>query len=141
MAKTHDKKSIDPAWHLIDATRHSLGRLATTASTLLRGKHKTAFTTYLDHGDHVVIINTKNIRLTGQKLLQKRYYSHSGYLGNLKTKKISDIGLDKALYQAIYGMLPSNKLRNKWLAKLHIYLDENHPHQANVAGNKINKSS
>lgn len=120
-------------WHCLDAKDVPVGRLATKIANILRGKNKVNFRLNLDVGDHVVVINVAKIALTGNKLADKKYYSHSGYLGNLKTRQISDIGLINVLEKAVTGMLPNNKLNQLWLKRLHIYAGHDHPHQANLA--------
>ena len=127
-------KTRERPWHELDATNIALGRLATQASILLRGKQDVNFKAHLDTGGHVVITNLDKVRITGNKLKDKFYYSHSGYLGNLKSKPLSELGVVKGLEKAVYGMLPVNKLRDHWIKRLHIYLDDNHPHKANLAG-------
>ena len=120
-------------WHCLDAKNIPVGRLATQISNLLRGKGKVTFRPNVDGGDHVVVINVDNIALTGNKLADKKYYSHSGYPGNLRTRQISDVGLSNVLERAVFGMLPKNKLHPLWMKRLHIYPGSDHPHQANLA--------
>lgn len=113
--------------HTIDATNKVLGRLAVETANLLRGKSKPDFVPYLDKGDEVVVINTDKVRVTGQKLKQKIYYSHSGYPGGIKA-----VELERALKRdsrevvrkAVYGMLPKNKLRDKIIKKLRLYKED-----------------
>lgn len=121
-------------WQHINASELPMGRAATLASKFLQGKHKISYVPNQICGDNVVITNVKNIYLSGNKMNSKKYYSHSGYPGNLKTKTISDIGLVKACENAVYGMLPVNKLRSTWMKQLHIYETDDHPHKANLAG-------
>lgn len=128
-----NSKSEERLWHQLDANDISLGRLATKASGLLRGKQKINFKPYLDSGDHVVVINMDKVRITGKKMTDKFYYSHSGYLGNIKSKSLSNIGLIEGFKKAVFGMLPNNKLRPGWMKRLHIYSGDNHPHKANLA--------
>src|SRR5271167_4992698 len=104
-------------WFVLDATDKALGRLATKAARILIGKDKASFTPYLDSGDHVVIINANKIKMTGNKLEQKVYYSHSGYPGGLKAVPA------KRVREAIVGMLPKNKLRARRAKKLRVYRD------------------
>src|SRR6266446_6489075 len=104
-------------WFVVDATNQVLGRLATKVARILIGKDKPSFTPYLDSGDHVVVINADKIRLTGNKLEQKVYYSHSGYPGGMKEVPA------KRVREAIIGMLPKNKLRARRLKKLRVYRD------------------
>jgi len=120
-------------WHVVDAADQVLGRVASKAAMLLMGKHKPTYTTFLDTGDHVIIINAAKIRLTGRKEEQKIYRRHSGYPGGL-----SEIGLQKVrstrpnriVEQAIAGMLPKTKLGKQMYRKLKVYAGDKHPHQA-----------
>jgi large subunit ribosomal protein L13 len=112
------------SWFVIDATDQVLGRLATKAARILIGKDKPSFTPYLDSGDHVVIINADKVRLTGNKVEQKVYYSHSGYPGGLKAvpaKRVRESKPDWMIREAVLGMLPKNKLRARRARKLRIY--------------------
>jgi len=116
-----------PKWVVVDASGQVLGRLAAAVARLLIGKDKPNFTPYLDCGDHVVIIHAQKIRLTGNKLEQKIYYSHSGYPGGLKevpAKRIRPDRADWMVREAILGMLPKNRLRASRARKLRVYLDE-----------------
>ncbi len=113
-------------WYVVDATNQVLGRLATKVARMLIGKDKPSFTPYLDSGDHVVVINADKVRLTGNKIEQKIYYSHSGYPGGLKEvplKRIRPTRPDWVIREAVLGMLPKNKLRARRARKLRIYLD------------------
>jgi large subunit ribosomal protein L13 len=114
-------------WHVVDASGQVLGRLATLVARILIGKDKPSFTPYLDSGDHVVVINADKIRLTGNKLEQKIYYSHSGYPGGLKevpAKRLRENRADWMVREAVLGMLPKNKLRARRARKLRVYLDD-----------------
>jgi large subunit ribosomal protein L13 len=120
-------------WLIIDATDVVLGRLATHAATLLRGKHKPTFAPHMDNGDFVIIINAEKIALTGAKLLQKKAYRHSGYPGGLTATTYAELlekSPEKAVEKAIKGMLPRNKLGNAQLSKLKVYRGAEHPHAA-----------
>jgi len=113
-------------WFVIDATNAVLGRLATKAARLLIGKDKPNFTPYLDSGDHVVVINANKVRLTGNKIEQKVYYSHSGYPGGLKAvpvKRVRESRPEWIVREAIVGMLPKNKLQARRAKKLRVYRD------------------
>ena len=113
-------------WYVIDATDQVLGRLATKVARMLIGKDKPSFTPYLDSGDHVVIINADKVRMTGNKVEQKVYYSHSGYPGGLKAvpaKRVRESKPDWMIREAVLGMLPKNKLRARRARKLRIYRD------------------
>lgn len=123
-------------WHVIDAKDQVLGRLATRAAALLRGKGKPTFTTYLDEGDFVVIVNAERVRLTGNKLEQKVAFSHSMYPGGLKLVPYTRLMNEKpeqVLRRAISGMLSKNKFRARMLTRLKIYRGETHPHAAQLA--------
>jgi len=117
---------VGAQWFVIDATNQVLGRLATRAARILIGKDKPAFTPYLDSGDHVVIINADKVRMTGNKVEQKVYYSHSGYPGGLKAvpaKRVRETRPAWLVREAIVGMLPKNKLRARRAKKLRVYSD------------------
>ncbi|MFT4186162.1 MAG: 50S ribosomal protein L13 [Micrococcaceae bacterium] len=120
-------------WHIIDATDVVLGRLASQAATLLRGKHKTIFAPHADTGDFVIIVNAEKVALTGSKLQQKRAYRHSGYPGGLRSTSYAEL-LEKhpvrAVEKAIKGMLPKNSLGAKTVSKLKVYAGSEHPHAA-----------
>jgi large subunit ribosomal protein L13 len=105
----------------IDATGKVLGRLATEVSCLLRGKNTAAYTQQLDVGHQVVVYNVDKIRVTGRKLENKMYYRHSGYIGNLKSVSLKDMKMSDAFRLAVKGMLPHNRLHDKWLKRLKIY--------------------
>jgi large subunit ribosomal protein L13 len=126
----------DRRWHLIDAKDRVLGRLATQVATLLRGKHKPAYTTYIDCGDFVVVTNAAHVKLTGNKLDQKFYFSHSGYAGGAKTtplRRVMEKDPRKVVYRAVKRMISANRLRGKQLARLKIYPGAKHSHSAQVA--------
>lgn len=123
----------DRKWYIIDAAGIPLGRIATEAARLLRGKHKPTFTPNVDTGDHVIIINAEKLVLTGNKLNDKMYRRHSGYPGGLKEvpyKKLMQIMPERAMEHAVKGMLPHNKLGAQMYTKLKVYKGESHPHQA-----------
>ncbi|MFM2385057.1 MAG: hypothetical protein RL166_931 [Actinomycetota bacterium] len=120
-------------WLIIDATDVVLGRLATTAAKLLRGKHKPTFAAHMDNGDFVIIINAEKIALTGAKLLQKKAYRHSGYPGGLTATSYAELlekNPERAVEKAIAGMVPKNTLGRNQLAKLKVYRGAEHPHAA-----------
>lgn len=120
-------------WHHIDAKGKVLGRMATKVATLLRGKHKPAYTDWVDCGDFVVITNAAHIKLTGHKLEQKFYFSHSGYAGGAKTTPLSRVmerDPRKVVYLAVKRMIANNRLRGKQMARLKIYPGEKHNHSA-----------
>ncbi len=120
-------------WLVIDATDVVLGRLASQAATLLRGKHKPTFANHVDTGDFVIIVNADKVALTGQKLQKKRAYRHSGYPGGLSSVSYEEL-LEKnpvrAVEKAIRGMLPKNSLGRQQLSKLKVYAGGEHPHAA-----------
>lgn len=129
-AKAQDQER---KWYIIDAEGISLGRIATEAARLLRGKHKPTFTPNVDTGDHVIIINAEKIVLTGNKLNDKMYRRHSGFPGGLKEvpyKKLLQTMPERAMEHAVKGMLPHNKLGAQMYTKLKVYKGESHPHQA-----------
>ena len=116
-------------WWLVDATGCSVGRLASEVAVLLRGKHKVEFTPHIDTGDFVVVINAKEIQLTGRKWTDKKYYSHSGFFGSLKEKKAKELSGTEIINKAVFGMLAKNKMRKKLMKKLKVYETAEHPHQ------------
>jgi large subunit ribosomal protein L13 len=127
------KEDMQKKWHVIDAEGQVLGRLAARAARLLTGKDKPVYTPFLDTGDHVIVINAEKIKLTGNKLKDKRYYHHTGYPGGLK--EISAGALlekhpDRLVRDAIFGMLPKTKLGRSMRKKLKVYKGPEHPHQA-----------
>jgi large subunit ribosomal protein L13 len=120
-------------WLIIDATDVVLGRLATTAAKLLRGKHKPTFAAHMDNGDFVIIINAEKVALTGAKLLQKKAYRHSGYPGGLTATTYAELlekSPERAVEKAIAGMVPKNTLGRNQLTKLKVYRGAEHPHAA-----------
>lgn len=122
---------IDRRWHLIDASGQVLGRLASQAAVLLRGKHKPIFSPHLDAGDFVVIINAEKVLLTGKKLKDKLYHRHSGYPGGLKTTTAEQMlkkHPTRVLEAAVRGMLPRTKLGDALFRKLKVYAGPAHPH-------------
>ncbi len=124
---------ITRQWHVIDASDVVLGRLASQAAVLLRGKHKPIFAPHVDTGDFVIVINADKIALTGNKLEQKRAYRHSGYPGGLRAVGYAELmekHPERAVEKAVRGMLPKNSLGRKTLRKLKVYAGPDHPHQA-----------
>ena len=130
---TATPSTITRDWYLVDATGKTLGRLATVIASRLRGKHKPMFTPHMDTGDYIVVINAEKIHVTGNKLNDKMYHHHTGYIGNLKS-----INLGKQLQQhpervietAVKGMLPKRSLGRTMFRKLHVYAGAEHPHSA-----------
>ena len=121
-------------WHVVDATGVPLGRLASQVAQLIRGKHKPTFTPHMDGGDFVVVINASKIKLTGRKMEQKNYFSHSGYMGHESFTPVKDLLAkhpDRVIRKAVFGMLPKNSLAKQHLrGKLKVYAGAEHPHQA-----------
>ena len=124
---------VERKWYVIDAAGKPLGKVAVEAAVLLRGKHKPTFTPHVDCGDHVIIINCKDVVLTGKKLQQKKWYRHTGYVGHLK-----EVGYDtlmatrpeKAVELAVKGMLPDNTLGRNALLRLRLFAGPEHKHEA-----------
>ncbi len=131
--KTYTAKPADiqRSWHLIDATGLTLGRLSSQVARLLMGKHKPTYTPNQDTGDYVVVINAAKIKVSGNKMLQKTYYRHSGYPGGLKSTKLEYM-MEKyptrAVEYAVKGMIPHTRLGATMLKKLRVYADDQHPH-------------
>ena len=124
---------VERKWHVLDADGKTLGLVATEAAVLLRGKHKPIYTPHVDTGDFVIVVNADKIVLTGNKLQQKEYITHSGYPGGLKRTSYSVMMQNKperVMEKAIKGMLPKNKLGNQMYRKLKVYRGPDHPHQA-----------
>jgi large subunit ribosomal protein L13 len=133
--KTYAVKAseIDRQWWVVDANNQTLGRLATRIATLLEGKHKPIYSPNIDTGDHVVVINAAGVKVTGNKLLQKRYYRHSGYPGGLKEESLQTLMARRpalVIERAVKGMLPQNRLGRAMLKKLKVYAGPDHPHAA-----------
>jgi len=124
---------IDRKWYVVDADGKVLGRIATEIARRLRGKHKPTFCNFQDNGDFIIVINADRIHLTGNKLDKKRYYTHSGFVGGIKSRTAREI-LDKEpealIRSAVKGMLPKNKLGRAQLKKLKVYAGSEHPHEA-----------
>lgn len=122
---------INREWYVVDASNQILGRLATQIAHRLRGKHKPEFAPHMDNGDFIVVINCDQIKVTGNKLAQKKYYRHSGYVGGLREislEKLLASKPDRVLMNAVRGMLPKNRLGRAMLKKLKIYAGAEHPH-------------
>lgn len=129
--KTHvpSEKELEKKWFLIDLKGKTLGRTATKIADLLRGKGKPFFTPQLDCGDYLVVINAKEIRLAGNKMDTKKYYWHTSYPSGLRTRTARELlekKPEKIIFDAVWGMLPRNKLRNKMIKKLRIFPGEEH---------------
>jgi large subunit ribosomal protein L13 len=133
--KTYTAKpsEIEREWFVVDAAGKNLGRLATEVATILRGKHKPTFTPSMDTGDFVIVINADKITVTGNKLLQKMYYSYSGYPGGLRATSLERMLAKhptRVIEHAVRGMLPKNRLGRRMFRKLKVYAGNSHPHQA-----------
>ncbi len=127
------KDELQKDWYVVDLEDKVLGRAATEIARVLRGKHKAIFTPSVDTGDFVIVLNAEKVRLTGNKLAQKKYYRHSGYTGGLTTitaDKLLEKAPEELIRKAVKGMLPKNKLGRQMYRKLKVYCGANHPHQA-----------
>ena len=127
------KETVERNWYVIDATDIALGRLATKAATMLRGKHKATYTPHIDCGDYIIITNASKVKLTGDKLNKKLYYNHSGYTGGLRTRTAKEMVSKypvEMVETAIRGMLPNGRLGRQMYKKLFVYEGETHPHMA-----------
>ena len=136
--KTYSAKpgEITREWYLVDAEGKTLGRLATQIADTLRGKRKPQFTPHVDTGDFVIVVNAEKVALTGDKLTKKLMYRHSGFPGGLTATPVGqqlDKDARKVIEQAVWGMLPKNKLGRQVLKKLKVYAGPTHPHQAQQA--------
>lgn len=139
------KEDVIRDWYVIDAKNIPLGRVASKAATMLRGKHKATYTPHIDCGDNIIIINAKEVLLTGNKLTNKKYYNHSRYVGGLRertAKEMKENYPEEMMERAIKGMLPKGRLGRQMYKKLHVYAGEEHPHTAqqpkivDLGGNK-----
>ncbi len=127
------KETVERKWYVIDAEGKNLGRVATKAATILRGKHKATFTPHIDCGDYVIILNASKVNLTGNKLNDKMYYNHSGYPGGLRqrnAKTMIENYPEEMMERAIKGMLPKGRLGRQMFKKLFVYAGSEHKHQA-----------
>lgn len=127
------KEEVKRNWYLIDATDKVLGRLAFQLACMLQGKHRADYTPHVDQGDFFVVINADKIKLTGKKLDQKVYWRHSGYMGGMKletARQMLEKKPEDLILLAVKRMLPRNRMRNKLLKKVKVYVGANHPHQA-----------
>jgi large subunit ribosomal protein L13 len=140
MPITHSTRSLSTEsaraarrWYIADADGQVLGRLATRIASVLRGKHNPAFSPHLDAGDFVIVVNAKNVRLTGKKLSDKQYYRHSGYPGGIRqasAQEVLDRHPTRVVREAVEGMLPKNRLGRRLATKLKVYAGPDHPHRA-----------
>ena len=129
---THSVKAseIERKWYLIDADGKVLGRVASEVAKLLKGKHKPTYSTHMDVGDHVIVINTDKMILTGNKMNDKLYRRHTGYIGNMKEIQAKDMPSTEMMMLAVKGMLPKNSLGRKMLTKLRVYAGSEHENAA-----------
>ena len=126
-------QTVEQKWYLVDATDMPLGRLASQVASILKGKNKPEYTPHVDTGDHVIVINSDKVVLTGNKLSDKKHYHHTGYIGGLKEVGYDELMRTKSdfvVYEAVKGMLPKNSLGRAMIKKLKVYKDENQNHDA-----------
>lgn len=133
--KTYSVKAgeIERDWYVVDARDQVLGRLATQVATVLRGKHKPTYSTHMDVGDYVVVVNAERVRLTGRKVDQKEYFRHSGFMGGEKLipfRRMLERRPEWVIERAVKGMLPKNTLGRQMAGKLRVYAGPEHPHAA-----------
>ena len=133
--KTYSAKPQDirRQWHLIDADGKTLGRISTEIARRLRGKHKPEYTPHMDTGDYIVVVNADKVHVTGNKMSDKMYYKHTGYIGNLKSTNLEKLLASKperVIQYAVKGMMPKGPLGRQMLSKLKVYAGPEHPHTA-----------
>ncbi|MSR68003.1 50S ribosomal protein L13 [Candidatus Peribacteria bacterium] len=134
MKTSFPKPAQTPTWYIVDAENQILGRLSTKVANVLRGRHRASYVPHYPAKDHVIILNASKVKVTGDKIEQKIYYRHTGYLGHLREttlKRMNEKDPTKALKLAIKGMLPKNATRDHTLKQLHIYAGAEHEHDAN----------
>ena len=148
MTKFIKKEQLSPSWYEIDATNAVVGRLATVISKIIRGKNKATYTPHMNSGDFVVVKNIEQIKFTGKKFQNKKYYKHTGYPGGIKEptpEKLKEKKPGEILKLAVKRMLPSGVLGREQLAKLKIYSGDSHPHTAQnptvIELNKLNNKN
>lgn len=127
------KEEVERKWYVVDAKDEILGRMASRIASYLRGKHKPIFTPNVDTGDFVIVINADKVKVTGNKLLDKTYFHHTGYIGSLKEKKLKDrlaSEPEEVIKDAVWGMLPKNRLGRAMIKKLKVYRGAEHGHSA-----------
>ncbi|MGO5165510.1 MULTISPECIES: 50S ribosomal protein L13 [unclassified Candidatus Paralachnospira] len=125
--------TIERKWYVVDASAYTLGRLASEVAAVLRGKNKPTFTPHIDTGDYVIVVNAEKVQITGKKLEQKIYYSHSEYVGGMKEATLKEMMAkkpEKVIELAVKGMLPKGPLGRAMFDKLHVYAGPDHKHQA-----------
>jgi large subunit ribosomal protein L13 len=126
-------ETVQRDWYVVDATDKTLGRLSSEIARRLRGKHKPVYTPHVDTGDYIVVINADKVAVTGNKLANKTYYRHTGYIGNLKTETLGQAMTrypERVIERAVKGMLPKNPLGRAMYRKLKVYAGPEHPHAA-----------
>ena len=125
--------TIERQWYVVDATGHTLGRLASEVAKILRGKNKPIYTPHIDTGDYVIVVNAEKIKVTGKKLNQKIYYNHSDYVGGMKETTLKEMLVkhpERVSEYAVKGMLPKGPLGREMYTKLHVYAGPDHKHEA-----------
>ncbi len=130
--KNQKQNNQNASWHLFDAKSKVLGRLASQIASILSGKNKVDYVPYLDKGDFVVVVNAKEIKVSGKKETQKLYYRHSGYPGGLRSKSVQDTRAqqpEQLIRHAVIGMLPKNRLARQMIRKLYVFPEKDHPYQ------------
>ncbi len=123
--------SVKKSWHLVDASSKNLGRVCTEIAHLLMGKGKPTFSYHQDQGDYVVVINAKDVQVTGRKLTKKMYYHYTGFPGGLRTFSLEELlrrDARRVIQRGVYGMLPKNSLRDRRMVRLKVFVDANHSH-------------
>lgn len=129
------KEDVERKWHLVDVEGKVLGRVATDIALKLQGKHKPTYTPHTDAGDYVVVTNAKKVAVTGKKVTDKIYYSHTGFPGGIKNRTFGEMlerNPEKIIEKAVFNMLPKNRLRSDRMARLKIYVDANHNHESQL---------
>ena len=137
--RTYVPKKIERRWHLIDAKNKVLGRLAVQIATLLSGKHKPIYTPNIDVGDYVVVINIQDVKITGKKLEQKKYWRYTGYPGGIRARTLKEQKAQdpaKVIVYTVKGMLPRNRLREGRLKRLKVFVGAEHPYKKQVTSRK-----
>ena len=136
-------QELQPSWHLFDAQEKPLGRMATEIAKILQGKHKAMYTATLNTGDYVVVINASKVKVTGNKVIQKKYYFHSQYPGGLRTFTLEQMlsrNPKRVMELAVRGMLPKTTLGRQMLKRLKVYSNEEHPHKAQLSSGRTESS-
>ena len=127
------KETVERKWYVVDATDIALGRLASKVAVVLKGKHKATYTPHIDCGDYVIVVNAEKVKLTGNKLMDKKYYNHSGYVGGLRernAKTMIEKYPEEMIERAVRGMLPKGSLGRQMGKKLFVYAGPEHKQQA-----------